>query len=64
VHLEENYWHIFGKNIPIYCRFEKNAIKIDWGMELESLKDTFKESVQNASEAVDGFLNKIKNKFK
>jgi hypothetical protein len=33
-------------------------------MELESLKDTFKESVQNASEAVDGFLNKIKNKFK
>ena len=64
VHLEENYWHIFGKNIPIHCHFEKNAIKIDWGMELESLKDTFKESVQNASEAVDGFLNKIKNKFK
>ena len=64
VHLEENYWHIFGKNIPIHCHFEKHAIKIDWGIELESLKDTFKESVQNASEAVDGFLNKIKNKFK
>ena len=64
VHLEENYWHIFGKNIPIHCHFEKNAIKIDWGMELESIKDTFKESIQNASEAVDGFLNKIKNKFK
>ena len=64
VHLEENYWHIFGNNIPIHCHFEKHAIKIDWGMELESLKDTFKESVQNASEAVDGFLNKIKNKFK
>ena len=64
VHLEENYWHIFGKNIPIHCHFEKNAIKIDWGMELDALKDMFKESVQNASEAVDGFLNKIKNKFK
>ena len=64
VHLEENYWHIFNKNIPIHCHFEKNAIKIDWGMEFESLRDMFKDGVQEASEAVDGWLNKIRNKFK
>ena len=64
VHLEENYWHIFGKNIPIHCQFEKNSIKIDWGMELDALKDMFKESVQGASNAVSGFFNSIKNKLK
>ena len=64
VRLDENFWNIFNRNIPIHCTFEKNAIKIDWGLEIESLKDVFKESVQNASEAVDGMLNRIKNKFK
>lgn len=64
VHLDENFWNIFNRNIPIHCTFEKNAIKIDWGLEIESLKDVFKESVQNAGEAVDGMLNRIKNKFK
>ena len=64
VHLEDNYLHIFNKQIPIHCRFEKNAIRIDWSMELDELKDMFKDSVQGASEAVDGFLNKIKNRFK
>ena len=64
VHLDENFWNIFNRNIPIHCSFEKNAIKIDWGLEIESLKDVFKESVQNAGEAVDGMLNRIKNKFK
>ncbi|MBR4958120.1 MAG: hypothetical protein IKY55_01725, partial [Phascolarctobacterium sp.] len=63
VHLEENYWNIFGKNIPIHCRFEKNAIRIDWGTEIESLKEVFKESVQSAGEAVSGLLNKIRNKI-
>ena len=64
VRLDENFWNIFNRNIPIHCTFEKNAIKIDWGLEIESLKDVFKESVQNAGEAVDGMLNRIKNKFK
>ena len=64
VHLEENYWHIFGKNIPIHCQFEKNSIKIDWGMELDALKDMFKDSVQGASDAVSGFFNSIKNRLK
>ena len=64
VHLEENYWNIFGKNIPIHCKFEKNAIRIDWGLEIESLKDMFKESVQSAGEAVGGLLNKIRNTLK
>ena len=64
VRLDENFWNIFNRNIPIHCTFEKNAIKIDWGLEIESLKDVFKESVQNAGEAVDGLLNRIKNKFK
>ena len=62
--MEENYWNIFGKNIPIHCKFEKNAIRIDWGLEIENLKDMFKESVQSASEAVGGLLNKIRNTFK
>ncbi len=64
VGLGENFWHIFNRNIPIHCSFEKNAIKIDWGLEIESLKDAVKESVHNAGEAVDGLLNRIKNKFK
>ena len=64
VHLEDNYLHIFNKQIPIHCRFEKNAIRIDWGLEFEALKDIFKESVQDASEAVGGWLDKIRNKFK
>jgi|GEM_PF-3052164 len=64
VRLDENFWNIFNRNIPIHCTFEKNAIKIDWGLEIESLKDVFKESVQSAGEAVDGILNRIKNKFK
>ena len=64
VHLDENFWHIFNKNIPIHCTFEKNAIRIDWGLEIESLKDVFKESVQDAGEAVGGLLNRIRNKFK
>ena len=64
VHLEENYWHIFGKNIPIHCRFEKNAIRIDWSMELDELKYMFKDSVQGASDAVSGFFNSIKNRLK
>ena len=63
VRLDENFWNIFNRNIPIHCTFEKNAIKIDWGLEIESLKDVFKESVQNAGEAVDGLINKIRNKF-
>jgi len=64
VRLDENFWNIFNRNIPIHCTFEKNAIKIDWGLEIESLKSTVKESMQNAGEAVDGLLNRIKNKFK
>jgi len=64
VRLGENFWNIFNRNIPIHCTFEKNAIKIDWGLEIESLKDVLKESMQNAGEAVDGLLNRIKNKFK
>lgn len=64
VHLDESFWHIFNRNIPIHCTFEKNAIKIDWGLEIESLKDVFKESVQDAGDAVSGMLNRIKNKFK
>ena len=64
VHLEDNYLHIFNKQIPIHCRFDKNAIRIDWGLEFEALKDIFKESVQDASDAVGGWLDKIRNKFK
>ena len=64
VHLEDNYLHIFNKQIPIHCRFEKNAIRIDWGLEFEAIKDMFKESVQDASDAVGGWLDKIRNKFK
>lgn len=64
VRLSENFWHIFNQNIPIHCAFGKNAIKIDWGLEIESLKSVVKESVQNAGEAVDGLINRIKNKFK
>ncbi len=64
VRLDENFWNIFNRNIPIHCTFEKNAIKIDWGLEIESLKDIFKESVQDAGDAVSGMLNRIKNKFK
>ncbi|MBR2219955.1 MAG: hypothetical protein IJ974_03110, partial [Phascolarctobacterium sp.] len=64
VRLDESFWHIFNRNIPIHCTFEKNAIKIDWGLEIESLKDVFKESVQDAGDAVSGMLNRIKNKFK
>ena len=64
VHLAENFWHIFNKNIPVHCSFAKNAIKIDWGLEMESLKDVFKESVQDAGDAVGGMLNRIRNKFK
>ncbi|MBO5168995.1 MAG: hypothetical protein J6B49_07885 [Phascolarctobacterium sp.] len=64
VRLDENFWNIFNRNIPIHCTFEKNAIKIDWGLEIESLKDVFKESVQDAGDAVSGMLNRIKNKFK
>ena len=64
VHLEESYWLIFNRNIPIHCSFEKNAIRIDWGLEIESLKNAISESVQDAGKAVDGLLNRIKNKFK
>lgn len=64
VGLGENYWLIFNKNIPIHCSLEKNAIRIDWGLEIDSLKSALKESVQDAGEAVDGLLNRIKNKFK
>ena len=63
VRLDENFWNIFNRNIPIHCTFEKNAIKIDWGLEIESLKSTVKGSMQNAGEAVDGLINKIRNKF-
>ena len=64
VHLEESYWLIFNRNIPIHCSFEKNAIRIDWGLEIESLKNAISESVHDAGKAVDGLLNRIKNKFK
>ena len=64
VGLGENYWLIFNKNIPIHCSLEKNAIRIDWGLEIDSLKSALKESVQDAGEAVDGLLNRLKNKFK
>ena len=63
VHLEDNYLHIFNKQIPIHCRFDKNAIRIDWGLEFEAIKDMFKESVQDASDAVGGLIDKIRNKF-
>ena len=64
VHLEESYWLIFNRNIPIHCSFEKNSIRIDWGLEIESLKNAIKESAQDVGSVVDGFLNRIKNKFK
>ncbi|MBQ7882823.1 MAG: hypothetical protein IJ320_00490 [Phascolarctobacterium sp.] len=64
VGLGENYWLIFNKNIPIHCSLEKNAIRIDWGLEIDSLKSALKESVQDAGEAVDELLNRLKNKFK
>lgn len=64
VGLGENYWLIFNRNIPIHCAFEKNAIRIDWGLEIDSLKSAIKESVLDAGEAVDGLLNRLKNKFK
>ncbi len=64
VRLDENFWNIFNRNIPIHCTLEKNAIKIDWGLEMESLKSAVKDSVQNAGEAVEGLVNRFKNKFK